>query len=84
MTQTLYNIPVNPKLIGDYSFSESELQGEVFFKWYLGRVLEQGNSRDLKGIPFSVIETHLDELNLSLRTRRFGERYFREICDRHV
>jgi len=80
---TLYDIPVNTKLIWDYSFSESEIQGETFFKWYLARVLEQGNSRDLSGINFAVIEKYLPALNISERTRRFWERYFRDIRGRY-
>lgn len=84
MLKTLYDIPVNPKLLWDYSFSEDELRGEAFLRWYLARVLEQGNTKDLKGIHFTVIEKYLSTLNLSNRTRGFWERYFRDIRGRHV
>jgi hypothetical protein len=45
--KTIHNVPVNPELIWDYSFSEEGFQTETFFKWYLARVLNQGNSQDL-------------------------------------
>lgn len=84
MIKTLYDIPVNPKLIWDYSFSEDELKGETFLKWYLARVLNQGNSQDLRGISFSWIQRYLPSLNLAMGTRRFWERYFREIHGRYA
>lgn len=82
MIKTFYNVPVNPELIWDYSFSEEELQSETFFKWYLARVLNQGNSQDLRGISFALIERYLPTLNISNTTRRFWERYFKEIRGR--
>jgi hypothetical protein len=84
MIKTFHNIPVNPELIWDYSFSEEEFQTETFFKWYLARVLNQGNSRDLRGISFALIERYLPILNISNTTRRFWERYFREIRGRYA
>jgi len=47
-------------------------------------VLEQGNTRDLKGIRFTVIEKYLPTLNVSNRTRSFWERYFRDIRHRLI
>jgi hypothetical protein len=83
MVKTFYNIPVNPKLMWDYSFSEEEFQTEAFFKWYLARVLNQGNRKDLRDISFSLIERYLPTLNISATTRRFWERYFKEIRGRY-
>jgi len=84
MLKTVHNIPVNPDLIWDYSFSDEEFQSEVFLKWYLARVLNQGNSQDLRGISFALIERYLPMLNISNSTRRFWERYFREIRGRYA
>ena len=84
MIKTLHNVQVNPKLIWDYSFSDDELKSEAFFKWYLARVLNQGNSQDLRGIHFSVIEKYLPSLNLSSSTRRFWENYFGRIRGRYL
>jgi hypothetical protein len=84
MIRTFYNVPVNSDLIWDYSFSEEEIQTETFFKWYLSRVLNQGNSKDLRGISFVLIERYLPALNISNSTRRFWERYFREIRGRYT
>ena len=83
MVKTFYDIPVNPKLMWDYSFSEEEFQTEAFFKWYLARVLNQGNRKDLRGISFSLIERYLPTLNISANTRRFWERYLKEIRGRY-
>lgn len=84
MSKIIYNVRVNTDLIWDYSFSEEEFQSEVFLKWYLARVLNQGNSQDLRGVSFALIEHYLPILNISNSTRRFGERYFREIRGRYA
>ena len=84
MIKTIHNVPVNPELIWDYSFSDEEFQTETFFKWYLARVLNQGNRHDLRGISFALIEHYLPMLNISNTTRRFWERYFREIRGRYA
>lgn len=83
MIKTVHNIPVNTKLLWDYSFSEEELQTEMFLKWYLARVLNQGNAKDLRGISFAIIEKYLPTLNISTSTRHFWEHYFREIRGRY-
>ena len=83
MKKTIHNVSVNTDLIWDYAFSEEEFQTETFFKWYLARVLNQGNSQDLRGISFALIERYLPMLNISNPTRRFWERYFREIRGRY-
>ena len=55
MANTLFNIPVNKKLIWDYDFDEEEFQSERFFRWYLARVLDNGTSKDVAQIPFNII-----------------------------
>jgi hypothetical protein len=55
MSATLYNIPVNEKLIWDYKFESQDYQTERFYKWYLARVLDNGTARDVTQIPFKII-----------------------------
>ncbi|MDZ7261284.1 MAG: hypothetical protein ONB05_04160 [candidate division KSB1 bacterium] len=77
MAKTLYDIPVNEKLIWDYKFRPEEFPTERFFKWYLARVLDNGNSKDLAQIPFKVIQKYLSHLRISKDVRNFWEWYFR-------
>ena len=79
MKKTLFDIPVNEKLIWDYEWSENEYQTEGFFEWYLARVLNNGNSHDLKSIDFEIIREYLPKLNTASSTQQFWNRYFERI-----
>uniref|UniRef100_A0A7C4TI24 Uncharacterized protein n=1 Tax=candidate division WOR-3 bacterium TaxID=2052148 RepID=A0A7C4TI24_UNCW3 len=74
--KTLYGIPVNENLIGDYDWSEEEYKTGKFFKWYLARVLSNGTAKDLKNIDFKIIKKYLKELNIPRRIARFWFHYF--------
>ncbi|MCI0494876.1 hypothetical protein L0Z72_07695 [candidate division KSB1 bacterium] len=76
MATTLYNIPVNEKLIWDYRFESQDIQTERFFKWYLARVLDNGTARDIAQIPFKIIAKYLSSLRISRDVRAFWEWYF--------
>lgn len=77
MAATLYNIPINEKLIWDYQFESHDYQTERFFKWYLARVLDHGTSRDVAQIPFKIIAKYLNSLRISRDVKAFWEWYFR-------
>jgi len=76
---TLFNIPVNEKLIWDYRFESQDFQTERFFKWYLARVLDHGTSRDIAQIPFEIIAKYLNSLRISRDVRAFWEWYFQTL-----
>ena len=79
MPNTLFNIPVNEKLIWDYHFEKEEFQTERFFKWYLARVLDNGTSKDVAQIPFKIILTYLSSLRISRDVKTFWEWYFQHL-----
>ncbi len=76
MITTLYNIPVNQKLIWDYQFEAHDFQTESFFTWYLARILDYGTARDVAQIPFKVIVKYLSSLRISRDVRAFWDWYF--------
>ena len=76
MKKTLYDIPVNEKLIWDYDWKEEDYKTERFFKWYLARVLTYGTAYDLQHIPFEIIKKYLPELNIPRRVAKFWFKYF--------
>lgn len=76
MKDTLYRIKINEGLLWDYEFSEEQYKTKEFFTWYLSRVLNNGNSNDLKTIPLNIIKKNLQNLNLSKKIRDFWEWFF--------
>lgn len=79
MTRSLYDIPINERLIWDYQFEPDDFQTERFFKWYLARVLDHGTSRDIAQIPFEIIARYLSSLRISRDVRAFWEWYFQTL-----
>jgi uncharacterized protein (UPF0248 family) len=76
MSETFYGIKVNKNLIWDYSFKEEDYKTEDFFFWYISRVLNNGNSKDVKTIPLDIIKDNLSKLNLSQKVKYFWYWYF--------
>ena len=79
MPNTLFNIPVNEKLIWDYHFEKEEFETERFFKWYLARVLDNGTSKDIAQVPFKIILNYLGSLRISSDVNAFWEWYFQHL-----
>jgi len=76
MKMTLYNIPVNEKLIWDYEWKDEDYKTDRFFKWYLARVLSYGSKEDIRNIEFSIIKKYLDVLiGVPGRVKEFWEWY---------
>lgn len=75
MKYTLYDIPVNENLIWDYEWKDEDCGTELFFKWYLARVLSNGTAKDLKHIEFKVIGKYLRELNIPRVIAKFWFHY---------
>ena len=78
MKNTLYGIKVNEGLLWDYKFKEEDYKTKDFFVWYVSRVLNNGNSNDLKTIPLNIIKQNLQDLNLSKKMRDFWDWFFQE------
>ena len=79
---TLFNIPVNEKLIWDYRFESQDFQTESFFKWYLARVLDHGTARDVAQIPYEIIAKYIGRIRISRDVRVFWEWYFHQFPER--
>ncbi len=70
--ETLYDIPVNEKLLWDYDWSETDYKTDKFFKWYLARVLSNGTANDLRKTDFGLIKKYLNRLiGISRSTKCF-------------
>jgi len=78
MKKTLYGIKVNKSLIWDYDFKEEQYETENFFYWYLARLLNNGNSEDIKTVPLNIIKNNLLKLNLSKKVKDFWQWFFEE------
>lgn len=78
MENTFYGIKINKGLLWDYEFKGEEYKTKDFFIWYVSRVLNNGNSNDLKTIPLNIIKQNLQDLNLSKKIRDFWEWFFQE------
>ncbi len=78
MKKTLYGIKVNKSLIWDYDFKEEQYETEGFFYWYLSRLLNNGNSEDIKTVPLNIIKNNLLKLNLSKKVKDFWQWFFEE------
>ena len=76
--KTLHNIEVNTALLWDQDFTPDKYKDEVFFSWYLGRLLERGTAKEVKKIPKAVIARYLDRLRISRRVRRFWQYHLKE------
>lgn len=76
--KTLHDIEVNPSLLWDQDFTPDNYKDEVFFTWYLGRLLERGTAEEVKKIPNTVIARYLNRLRISRRVRRFWQWYLKE------
>ena len=76
MEQTLYEININKGLIWDYHFREEQYKTEKFFLWYLSRLLNNGNSKDIQSVPLNIIKENLIKLKLSNKVRHFWTWYF--------
>jgi len=70
-------IKFNKKLLWDYDISESDLEKEDVYLFYISRVLNNGTIDEVREIPIEFIEKHLNELNLSSKVRKFWEWYIR-------
>ncbi|MFQ5651596.1 MAG: hypothetical protein ACE5IY_16795 [bacterium] len=73
--KTLHNIEVNPSLLWDQDFTPDKYMDEVFFIWYLGRLLERGTAEEVKKISKAVVARYLDRLRISRPVRRFWQWY---------
>lgn len=69
---------INKKLIWDYDF-EGKYDSPEFIKWYIARVLTNGNKNDIREIGLDTIRKYLSTLNLPNSIRKFWERYFEYI-----
>lgn len=76
--KTLHNIEVNTALLWDQDFTPDKYMDEVFFTWYLGRLLERGTAEEVKKIPKVVIARYLGRLRISRRVRRFWQWYLKD------
>ncbi|MEQ8224685.1 MAG: hypothetical protein ABRQ37_20370 [Candidatus Eremiobacterota bacterium] len=84
VTETLYNIKINKGLLWDHNFPEEQYKTEGFFLWYLSRVLNNGNSQDIKSIPLHIIKENLHRLRLSNKIKHFWHWIFDEKPERRV
>lgn len=69
---------INKKLIWDYDF-EGKYDSPEFIKWYIARVLTNGNKNDIREIGLNTIRQYLPILNLPAHIRNFWDRYFEYI-----
>lgn len=76
--KTLHNIEVNTALLWDQDFTPDKYMDEVFFTWYLGRLLERGTAEEVKKIPKTIIARYLDRLRISHRVRRFWQWHLKD------
>lgn len=72
------SLKFNPKLFWDYDITEDILKTEKGIIFYISRVLNHGNTEDVKEIPLDLIKRYLPRLNLSKRVRKFWEWYLRK------
>jgi hypothetical protein len=59
---TLHGIPVNERLLWDYTWDRADYGTERFFKWYLARVLANGTTKDIRMIDITLIRKYLNSL----------------------
>ncbi len=75
-----YNLPtmeINPNLIWDYTFTPAERRTDQFKRWYLGRVLSHGTSRDIRdtNIKMGYLRENLAQISLPSKVRKFWQWY---------
>jgi len=71
-------IKLNKKLLWDYQIKEEELLREDVLIFYISRVLNNGNLKDVSSIPEELIRRYLPKLHLSQRVRKFWEWFLKE------
>lgn len=73
-----HKLKFNKTLLWDYQITEEDLKNEETYIFYLSRVLNNGNYRDIKEVPLETIKKYLDRLHLSSKVRKFWEWYLGE------
>lgn len=67
---------INRKLLWDYKFTDEELNGEPFKKWYIVRVLTHGGSSDIAAIGLKTIHDYLTQIHIPRPIFEFWLWYF--------